>query len=463
MTPRSPWRPLRGGHTLFAMLLAAYVAIFAVTFPVTYGIDDESNILSLALALGQGTPFLDEVGIDLDADVEWDGHRISKFSPFHAGLLIPGVLSDWRLSFLVAPLFFLGGAFVFRGMLGRHGLSDGWTALYFLEPGLLYYSRTLVAAVPAAVMGLAGASFLLRDKPRPAAAGLALGAAVLLHVWLAPVAAAFAAVWWIDSGRRDARMLGLLLAGALPAIVLMALYNLAVTGDPLLNAYWITGHQRAFDGRQFESFLPFYVLSLGIAPLAGWAALSRRWAGTWAIPATTTAVVLLAALYYYRDGVEYGLAGWVPGRRFLLPVTVLACLPAARLLASRFGRMQQWRVPAQAAVIAAFTIGFGAISMAHQQYLEGQATVQATLRGAIPEGAPVLANAHAFKAFAPVNGRWALRLMRDGGEPAATDRPDEYRVWIGRPGEHPTAGWFAERTPRVVEVRSLKCCGLFWV
>jgi hypothetical protein len=442
----------------------AYVCIFAWNFPVTYGIDDESNILSLAAALSEGTVFLERAAIDLDADLEWGGHRISKFSPFHAALLTPGVVTDWRLTFLVAPLFFLLGAFAVRGMLRQHGLSDAWTALYFLEPGLLYYSRTLLAAVPAAVMGLVGASLLLRARPRPCAAGLALGAAVLLHIWLAPVAVIMAAVWWIDSARCDRRALASLMLGAAPGIVLLGSYNYAATGHPLLNAYLLTGHQHAFEGRHFGSFLPFYVLSLGIAPLAGWAALRQRWTDTWAIPLTTGVVVLLAAFYYYRDGIGYGLAGWVPGRRFLLPVSVLACLPAARCLASRFEDSSvRVRMMAATLSLVAFVAGFSTLSAAHQRYLEAQQTVQIIVRSAVPEGARVLANDHAFKAFAPVNGRWVLRLMREGRTPSVSEATDAYRVWLGVTGELPAPTWFEGRAPRIAHVRSWTWARTLWV
>jgi hypothetical protein len=415
------------------------------------------------MALSAGTFFLDEVNIDLDADLEWDGHRISKFSPFHAALLTPGFVIDWRSAFLVAPVFFVLGAFAVRSMLREHGLSEAWTALYFLEPGMLYYSRTLLAAVPAAVMGLIGTSLLLRARPRPLAAGLALGGAVLLHIWLTPVAVMIAVVWWIDRARGDLRALARLTLGAAPAIAVLGLYNYAAMGHPLRTAYWIIGHQGAFEGDHVASFLPFYLLSLGVAPIAGWAALRHRWSGTWAIPITTGVVLLIAASYYYRDGVEYGLAGWVPGRRFLLPVSIIACLPAAQCLASRFERAPgRWRRVAATFSLLLFVVGYSTLSAAHQRYLEAQQAVQTFVQSSVPTGARVLANAHAFKAFAPVNGRWVLRLVREGA-PAAGDQADAYRVWLGATGELPAPAWFAGRRPRVAEVRSWTWARTLWI
>ena len=37
----------------------------------------------------------------------------------------------------------------------------------------------------------------------------------------------------------------------------------------------------------------------------------------------------MASIYYYRDGLGYGVAGFLPAQRFLLPASLLACVPAA--------------------------------------------------------------------------------------------------------------------------------------
>ncbi len=451
----------RLGRLTFGALVGAYVLVWLWYFPVTYAIDDEANILSLALA--QGTPFLELVHLNVDAELEWRGHRISKFSPFHAALLVPAVATQWRLAFVVAPSFFLAGGFVFRGMLRRAGLSEAWSAVYFLQPGMLYYSRTLLGMVPASVLSLVGVSLLLRDRPRPVAAGAAFGAAVLLHLWLAPVAILFATLWWIERAGGDLRPLGRLAAGALPFVVLMGLYNVMVTGHALLTPYWILNHHLAFDGRYWPQFLVFYLCALAVAPLAGWAALSPRHSRTWAIPLTCAAVIVLAAFYYYRDGIGHGIAGWVPGMRFLLPVSLLAALPAASCLSSHAASLR-WttRPAAHVAVVATFVLSAVVLSRTHQQYLDAQAGLQASIRRSIPDGAVVVANAEAFKAFAPVNGRWKVHFVRDG-LPPTDDRAGVYRVWMGRSGERPSPAWFNHRTPLVTQSRSWTWARTLWV
>jgi hypothetical protein len=457
---------LARGDSVLGALSIAFAGIFLLYYPATYAIDDECNILSLAASIARGTVFLDEAQIDLDADLLWRGHRISKFSPFHAALLAAAVATRWKLAFLVAPTFFVLGAFILRGMLRREGLSTGWVLLYFLNPGLLYYSRTLLAAVPAAVMGLLGTSLLFRERPRPLVGAAALGGAVLLHMWMGPVALLLAFGWWIEEAKCQPRGGLAVILGALPAVIALAGYNWLSTGSPFRNSYWIIGHHHVFDLSHVAEFLPFYLIALLAVPVGGWAGLTRRWAGNWTVPVTLVAVVVLASAYYYRDGMGFGVAGWIPGQRFLLPASVLACLPAARCLSALQQRatlshrvMARWRF----AAVGTFMVGWTLISVYHQKYLQAHTVLQAAIMEAIPDRARVVSGDRVFKAFAPVNGSWILKLVRDGRPPGTAERDGAYTVWLGLPGERPPAGWFAGRSPAVTTVRSWVWSRDLWI
>jgi hypothetical protein len=179
-------------------------------------------------AIGHGTVFLDRAGIDLDADVEARGHRISKFSPFHAALLTPAVMTRWPLAFVVNPAFIVLGCFVLKRMLRDAGLASGWALLFVGNPGVLYYARTLLGIVPATVMLLLGTSLLFRDRPRAVAGGAALGSAVLFHNWLGPLALVLAVGWIVERARFSFRGLGALALGGLPCARLM-IYNWTTT------------------------------------------------------------------------------------------------------------------------------------------------------------------------------------------------------------------------------------------
>jgi hypothetical protein len=445
----------RHSRTFFWAYVIGFIAIYGAFYPRTYAIEDEFNILSLAVSLSRGTVLLDRAGLDLDADLLWNGHTISKFSPFHAAFLTPAVISEWRLAFGITAAFAVVGAFVFRGMVQRAGLSSNWVALYFLIPGIWFYSRTVMAAVPASVMLLLGASFLLRtDANRPAVAGVALGISGLLHPWMIPVSAALVLGWWCDAPRARLRSLVLLLAAAAPAAILLLAYNNHTTGSPFRNAYSLMGTHLGFKGENVGSFLPLYAVSLALMPVGGWTALSRRWSAGLAIPAAVATVIGMASIYYYRDGLGYGAAGLLPAQRFLIPASMLACLPAARWLSHVSHAMPvQLSRRARTAAYACFLTGFLAVSVWHGTYLNAHAEVQGAIRSSIPDGSRVLVGDRAFKEFAPVLGEWRLLQLR-GRMPTDLERSQAYAVWIAPPGGAPPEGWFGDPAPRRVAARS---------
>lgn len=444
----------------FMAFVVAFVAILAACYPPTYAIEDEFNILSLAMAISRGTVLLDLAGLDLDADVLWNGHRISKFSPFHAALFAPAIVTSWRLAFAVTALFAIAGAFIVRGMLRLHGLSSAWVALYFLCAGLWFYSRTLMAAVPASVLVLLGAWLLIRDSSRPAAAGASLSLAGLFHPWMIPVSVALSIGWWLDAPRTRFKPLLVLVASAMPGAAALLAYNAYTTGSPFLNVYALLGTHYGFQGENLSTFLPFYAGSLLLMPVAGWAALSPRWSGGLAIPFAVGTVILMGSFYYFRDGMSYGLAGLLPGQRFLLPASFVACVPAARFLShhgSEFVRAKgsgfqllRW---APAAAFVCFVAGFTVVSIGHGDYLEAHASVQQAIRSTIPDGSRVLLGDRAFKELAPVLGDWRLRQVR-ADVPAPSARDGAYAVWIGPPDSVPPGGWLDGSSPVRVAARS---------
>ena len=446
---------------LFPCLLISFCAIYALYYPATYGIEDECNILQLSYGLSHGTIFPDHAGPGAGLPV--NGHKVSKFSVFHAALIAPAWKFDWRLSFLVAAAFFVIGAFVIRAWLRREKMNGDWSALYFLLAGALYYTQSVMAAVPAASAGLIGASLLMRESPRALLAGVALGASVLLHPWMAPFVAMLSVVWLLERPSVDrienARWL---LAGALGPIVLLALYNFATTGNPVRNVYTMLEHQASFTGSRFLSFFPFYLASLAIFPLAGWAVFSPKWASGWAIPAASATALLLASMYYYRDGLNVSstqvgslaafVAGAIPGQRFLIPVSIVACIPAARFLDSYSEVAPRWVIDcARPLALVGFISGFSLLSAAHQSYLRAHAAVQTALCQAIPASARVTISDEVLKHMAP-----SCKVFQRVESERADQIPpaDSFTVWLGEPGIPPPQKWIAQRESKSFQIRS---------
>ena len=446
---------------LFPALVASFVVIYSAFYPPTYGIQDEFDILGLAYSLRNGTPYVDAAG-PVDS-VVYHGHAISPYSPFHAAIFTPLVRLDWRIGFAVAAVFFLMGALLLRRWLKEEDLSGEWSALYFLLPGSLYYSQTLVAAVPSAVMGLAGVYFLRREPPRVFLAASALGLAVLFHNWMGVFVCVFSLVWMFESGLdgfagRALRLLG----SAVPMISMLGAYNFVTTGNPFREAYTLIGLQKDFMRPEFPPFLTFYLCSLAAFPIAGLAVFSPKWSKGWALPAAAFATVLLASMDYYRDGLVLGsasispslafLAGIIPGQRFLIPVSMLACVPAARFLQSKSSLAPLWLVrSARPIALAAFIARFGVLSATHHSYLRAHATIQRVTCGTFPANANVLVVKDLDKELPAV-----CKVFSNVGQLAATMNPpnEAFLGWMGMPGELPPRGWLANRSARRIEARS---------
>jgi hypothetical protein len=446
---------------LFPCLLISFCAIYLIYYPPSYGIEDEGNILQLSFSLSHGTIFPDHAGPYAGPSI--DGHRVSKFSVFHAAMIAPLWKIDWRLGFALAALFFAAGAFIVRNWLSRENLNGDWTALYFLLFGALYYTQSVMAAVPAAVAGLFGVSLLLREDPRPMLAGLMFGASVLMHPWMGPFAAVSATVWLFEDHRTDLiERAGRLFAGSIVPIVLLSSYNFATTGSPFRSVYTLMGHQNSFGGGHFGAFLLFYAASLAIFPLAGWVVFSPKWARGWTLPATSAAMVLLASLYYYRDGLNVSasvvqgtmalLVGAIPGQRFLIPVSMIACIPAARLLDARSKSIPAWVARfARPAALTAFVAGFAAMSTAHSSLLGAHATVQKALCESIPASAPVAISDGVLKETAPTCQVFEHAVLT---KDSAVPSPDMFTAWLGAPGARAPDAWLEKRDTKTFQIRS---------
>jgi hypothetical protein len=464
-SPEPQLAAARHSEYTFAILIAIFCAIYLAWYPVSYSILDESSTLSLSYAIAHGTIYLDQV--NLNAGLRINRHIVSLYSPFHAELLALCMKLNWRLGFAVTAGFFILGAFIVRDLLIKSEISPAWSILYFLNPGALYYSQTLMAAVPAATMGLWGVAMLMRPAPRLILAGLFLGCAVLLHPWMGPFVSVFGTIWLLEQGWDGlAERFAKLAAGAMPAIALLALYNFLITGSPLHPAYWVLGDQHNFDGRYFGSFAPFYLISLVFFPIAGIAVLAPRWSGGWALSIASAVTILLASLYYYRDGlnlqghsIAHVLAGAIPGQRFLLPISFVACVPAARFLDAIFRELlYRWRTHLVAFGCASFAVGFAPISMVHQEYLRAHAALQQAMVSAVPVGAeivevtPFTSAFHGCKEFAPVQG---IRHCIERDAAGTTIPPEAYVMWMGPPGAIPPERWFNNHQAHRIQARSM--------
>ncbi|MBZ0268012.1 hypothetical protein K8I85_07640, partial [bacterium] len=144
------------------MSVLLLVALYALWYPRTFAIIDESTYLSTAYAYRAGTLFHDEAGLSSIASDTIEGHRVSKFAPLVPLLYAPFTWISWRAPFVVNFALHLLGFALFVGLVRRARLPDWVALLYLFHPTLLFYARTLMSDVAAGVFVLAAYAALGR-------------------------------------------------------------------------------------------------------------------------------------------------------------------------------------------------------------------------------------------------------------------------------------------------------------
>ena len=318
------------------VLLGLVVAGFWVPwYPPAIAIEDEAAYLAQARIFARGELVGNEPGDRTISMRETARGVAAKYPPGHPLLLAPFQWGPWRLGFLLPVTTLLLTTLLAALALRRNGHSALWAALVLLHPTLLLYSRTLMSELTAALVVTAGFIWSDPRRPRPIAAGLALGAAPAMRTALLPIAGFLGAlfVWrlWRDGKRIHAAQA---VGAALVPLLALAAYNFAVFGNPVELHAQYTG---TFDWGSSPSRFLFYAVALNLLwpLLAVGVALSRH-------PRRLEAQVILAftfllyGAYYFVDR-RFGFpADLVVGLRFFAPVLPLLCIiyvePLDRLL-----------------------------------------------------------------------------------------------------------------------------------
>ncbi len=270
-----------------------------------------------------------------------------------AQLLVRAYLTNVAVNALPSALL---GVLLFH-VLRRLGLGGGprcaGSALAFGLGTLAFpYATAYYAHQPAAALGFAAFAALLAARRSPSgsrgahahalAAGLAAGAAVLVETSAVLVAALLALVALSD--RHGLRLVPAYLAGGIPALALVALYNQAAFGAPFVtslayaNPEVVARHGGALFGpptpeRLWGLVAPPYRGLLFTSPLLvlapfGVRALHRADArAAWIGVAVPAAFWLLIASFHSWHG------GWAPGPRYLVPSLPFLFLPVAFAMA----------------------------------------------------------------------------------------------------------------------------------
>lgn len=419
----------RGSGRWELLAAAAYVVLFAVTYPPTFAIIDESAYLSSAYVFRAGTVYQDVAGVDSVSRVPVGAHEVGKFAPGWPAALALFTLPGWRGAFAAGLALHVAGFLVFAGLLRRAGAPRWAALLYLAHPTLVYYSRTLMSDVAAGVtVLLAWAAWRGEGRSASVRAGLWVGASCLVRYTNGVLAAIFAAAAVVDDvrrrGVRPARSPGFLL-GLLPPLLVLAVYDQIAFGK-----WWrgTAGYSDERRGLGMEGQFGWPHLAPGLAhygaalltlwPLMPLALLAVRGRDALVLRSVAVGFTLFFCFYYWRDDATGRLQTSAVGLRFLIPVLPLYLLAYAEALGRwiRPGRAQRGIA---AAVALAAAVGAVAVSVRHRDVLELRAADRDLLHALTAPGDRVLCDTGARKLLHPAwgdrraervefRGRWEL-------------------------------------------------------
>jgi len=331
-----PWA--RPRHEL---LLLALVGIAALTPIYRFGEQDRSR-LCLTEAIAHGRVSNDACLSSALDRASYGGHLYSDKAPGMSFLQLPAAEAlrlgpherwpDEPLRIWGVRLFSSGIAFLACVLLvGRigEGIVPGYGGAALVTFGLGTLAAPLAATdfghVTAGTLGFG--AFLLAWRRRTFGAGLLGGAALLFEyqaAMIAVIVAAYAAL-------RGLRPLLRFAAGALPGVLLLAVYDTAAFGAPWHLSYAYVAN--AFEAEQshglfgigaphaYSTYLVFaggggllVISPVLIAAAAGLRLLARRYG-----PEALVCVAVTAAFLVLNCGYFLAYGGFSPGPRFLAP------------------------------------------------------------------------------------------------------------------------------------------------
>lgn len=394
---------------LFACMLA-FVAIYAVFYPLIYTSIDEASTFGMAYVLRHGSitpapdffPSISPIGLH---------GRMYRFPIGFPTVLAALTGLGWRAFFLVNPILHLIATWCFSRILRANRISVRYAALYLLYPCFVLFDRTLLSDPFAASLTTIALYCLV--KRRPIGAGLCLGFALAARsvssiVALLMIAGLFASDWrerdstpiWRGQAVRFA-------VGAAPFWCAILCYNWYTMGGIFKSPYsagQLSPHGLAAAG-------PLYVLSL-LVMLPGMLLAPFLYRGQFwrtGLAATVTATLVAAAYNQSTYGNNFAETLLSTPRQVLpvMPFFLLAyCAVLARWLPE--ARLRRRRA-FDAIAILLLVVALG-VSSLHQKYLRTLTTIQSEIAQALPPNSIVYANKDAYKLHQPV---WDPRIYRE--------------------------------------------------
>lgn len=375
------------GRLNFAALIFS-ILLWIVFFPQFYANVDEHNYYRSSWKLNQGISLLEEESTQaLGGFANLSQQYVSKYNLGNSIWLAPvsgfGIQTTMLISLLTYILLILTCAAILRELK----ISKHWLVLIILSPIFIYYSRTILSELPAALLfSLSYLSYLRLSKTRyQILLGISLGLLTLIRYNFAAWAILILLQIVFDNRsnlftRGTASQLFKIALGALPFALLFIVINISLYGGITTSGYKFSGEE-AFDFNLLATRLPVYIVILNlIYPLQFFVAFFTK------APLRLCLLVFsvfLLIFYSVAGGflVQYQFTDFIVAIRFFVPV-----LPIIFILSAKY--WQGFLVRYRLIKLKKILLGFAAIVLAsstilvnyyHQQFLSERFIIQQKL------------------------------------------------------------------------------------
>ena len=363
---------------------------------------DESAYLNFAWVLRHGKLYSDQVGISTTMALAVGEHQIPKYPPGMSLLLSVFSLPTWTFALGTNLLVQIATVFVVAALLKQLKVSPVWAVLYFLHPTVVIYSRTLMSDL---LGGLAiGAALLMHIQKRPVFVGILIGLSILVRTANGIILPLLILGNFLERGEEDflARVKYALkiLLGVIPFVLVAWLYQKYIQ-DGGWGKY---GGASQFSLDYFKQHLVFYSVAMMLVfPGLLLAPALYRGAGKWAIRMVCYGILFFYSAYYYLDSTDSKVESFIIGQRFMLAVIPLFIVCYGSVIGSVFAKLKTFRVVNSVMILSVMLlfVSAGAIHWKHQKKLKEMILIRESVSRNIPENSILFCNTHVAKLLHP--------------------------------------------------------------
>ncbi len=364
----------------------------------------------MATLLKSGRFFIGGYDIPFQSWVESRGHRAFDYPIGMPLFLLPFIYAGWQAGFGGVLLCHLAGALYFDRLLKVFKLNQPFLfMIYLFYPASVFYSRTLMSDIPAAVCFLAGVYYYYtNDRLLNWKMGLFFGLSILLRPSGLIYELPFLAVGFFRNVKRDKTAAGLFAAAFTCPLAILFAAQYFFYGAPFVPAHVLQFSQFSnfsihYFLRNAKHYLPALILSypfMLFAPLK--VSVTKK---TEMLSAVCVGLVFFS-LYSFHDQFQTPLQTWILGVRFLLPAVALLLLMYAEVLNCAFGFLKQ-----EQRILFFLVLIFGLICSGfyihkrHQLVLQDQLAMKKAIYEVTPENAILLYDLNAAELMQASWGR----------------------------------------------------------